>query len=239
MFNREKDALQQELDEYNSESQSDVFEENRDLYESKDMYTDETANSQGQNYSANNFGTTPADVPLFDDETILWSGTSQKGRGIAVNGANGFLKIFAIIWLAMTIVPMLAMIVPTILAFRHIGSAFSSVFSIVFFIPFILVGVYLLRVSKNDTRNYLITNKRVIMKSRTATRSEFLNDLYNIRLTPGTNNIGAVIFSTKNNSFGLHNNSNTYADMGLYGVYNPQEVYNILNNAVESSIKRN
>ena len=156
---------------------------------------------------------------LMSGESILWQGESQKGGGLKVNAGGAFKNMFAVFWLAFAI-------------FWTLTATFSGGLFGLFGVPFILIGIFLLR-GNGGKKYYAITDRRVLTKKRL--NSEYLNRISNINFIEGNNNIGSVIYGTNAVEYVTNSDGDgRYRQVGggLYGVFNPQEVYRILNDAV-------
>lgn len=159
---------------------------------------------------------------LMQGEDILWQGESQKGGGMKASG-GGISKLFAVFWLAFSI-------------FWTVGATLSGGPFGLMGIPFILVGVFILK-NGGGKKYYAITNRRVLTLANGTLNAEFLGKICNVRIVYGKNNIGSVLFGLNDVIYVHSRNSSGYRQSGggLYSVFDPQEVYRILNDAVYSA----
>lgn len=178
------------------------------------MY-DDLKNATDNNYQDNIF-----DNYLMQDEIILWQGKYNKGGGIT-SFAGAYNALFSIFWIAFSVFW-------TISAFMA-GGLFG-----IFGIPFILIGVYLIKSSFGGHKNsYAITNMRVMTYDSKNFMSDMLCNVINISFSQGKNYIGNVNFDIAGKQYIRNrNNLNGLVQKGFYGVENPQEVFNILNQAL-------
>ena len=160
---------------------------------------------------------------LMHGEEILWQGESQKGGGMKVNGGGAFYKCFAVFWLAFAI-------------FWTVTATLSGGIFGFFGIPFVIIGV-LLFTKNGEKKYYAITNRRVLTLTKNGLNAEFLGKICNIRIISGKNNIGSVFFGINDVVYVSRGDDSGFrqAGGGIYSVYDPQEVYRILNDAVYSA----
>lgn len=178
------------------------------------MY-DDLKNNIEHSYQGNIF-----DNYLMPDEVILWQGKYNKGGGVK-SFASAYNALFSIFWIVFSVFW-------TVFAF--IGGGLFGLFGI----PFILIGVYLIKSSFGGRKNsYAITNMRVMTYDSKIFTSDMLCNVINISFSQGKNNIGNVNFDIAGKRYERNrNNLNGLVQKGFYGVENPQEVFNILNQAV-------
>lgn len=158
---------------------------------------------------------------LMNGEDILWQGESQKGGGWITNGIGLFQKMFGVFWLGFS------------LLWTFIATMGGGIMGL-FGIPFIAVGIYIL-FGKSRKKYYAITNRRVLIICGKKLSAEFLGKICDVNVSVGKNNIGSIIYRTSNVRY-VHNSGSegNYQQIGgcLYNIYDPNEVYRILCEAV-------
>ncbi len=153
-------------------------------------------------------------------ESLLWQGESQKGGGAKANVGGSFMKFFAVFWLSFAI-------------FWTVSAAVTGGVFGLFGVPFILIGIFLL-MGNGGKKYYAITDRRVLTLTKKRLDSEYLNKISSINFIEGKNNIGSVTYGTNAMEYVRNSNGSHYRQVrgGLYCVFDPQEVYRILNDAV-------
>lgn len=191
-------------------------------YDSEQDYNSDSSHSYYENQS-------PFNSYLLPNEHIIWEDKYHKGGG-AVSIANLYTFIFSIFWLGFAV-------------FWTIGATLAGGLFGLFGIPFILIGLVLLKSRFSSKKcQYAITDMRVMSFDGKKFNADMLNNVVNISVSQGSNNIGNVTFSIAGST--VYNNRNNVNMMntsnglnGFYGVQNPNQVFNILNTAVYSYIQ--
>jgi len=180
---------------------------------------------------------------LQKDEEIRWAG--QPTTKIYLTGIDVFLTLFAIGWLAMTIPGFNS----AYILFQETG----VIFPMIFMIPFLAVGLYLLFFRFIQLKNrkkktyYIITNKRIISiikkKNNKIFQAEFIKNIPSINKKIRKNGVGTIIFGNTpyfmasmygNTAMNYGQMNNQY---GYYGsiypvfldIHDAEQVYNIVN----------
>lgn len=128
---------------------------------------------------------------LLSDEYILWKGRPEKGN--ILSGRNIFMAVFAIMWLSFSVFWELAAI--------STMNTTGSFFVVIWGLPFIGVGIYLLFEALFGTayyRNktfYVITNKKIIIKRGKKITMKDGSDLPPMEIEIHRNGNGTIIFS--------------------------------------------
>ena len=168
---------------------------------------------------------------LLSGEHILWTGKTAKGAGLRAKGGNALTAIFPLFWLGFACFWTLS------------ASLMGGVFGL-FGVPFILVGVYMLkRTFVIGEQKYAITDRRVLKYADKKFSAEMLDNITDITVYDAGNNIGYVRYFLKGyvysgNNYGSRNMSTT-VQHGFFGIANPNEAYRILSDAVYSFTTQN
>lgn len=133
---------------------------------------------------------------LTDNEYVLWKGKPEKGN--LISGRDLILLPFSIFWLGFSLFWELMVIKTT-----------NSVFMIIWGLPFIAIGIYLLVgrfifscLQKNKTY-YVITNKRIIIKKGNKLQLFDSKDIPAMNITIHRSGNATIIFA--DNVYGQRN----------------------------------
>ena len=124
---------------------------------------------------------------LIEDEYVLWKGRPDKGNWI--NGSDVAMSLFGIMWLGFC-----APFIRSILLL-------PSIMMIIWFIPFLFIGVYMALgkfIQKMYLRNktfYVITNKKLMIKSGRRIQMYNGKDLPPMEIKIHKNGNGTILFS--------------------------------------------
>lgn len=192
MFGKPKDDLQDELERYDKGEKNDVFED----------YNDSAMPSQ-QNYANISHQSFYTNSQLMQGEQVIWQGKSGgKDPGTA------FMKFFGFFWLGFSIL------------WTFLASMGSLLFA-AFGIPFIVIGVMLVSGKMKVEKYYIITNKRIIERSK-GSRSISFSQITDLSFDIQQNGTGYIIYQcTDGRSNGI-----------IYDVTNVEQVYNAMCQAI-------
>lgn len=161
---------------------------------------------------------------LMNNEHILWTGKTKKGAGIKARGGSVLTLAFPVFWLGFS-------------CFWTLSATLMGGFFGLFGVPFILVGIFLLRsFLAVGEQKYAITDRRVLRYADRKFSAEMLDKIINITVCETSNNmgyvrytvLGGVQYSRNNNVYRVNGENQN----GFYGIENPNHAYRVLSDAV-------
>ncbi len=123
------------------------------------------------------------------DEKILWSGQPEKG--LFLTGGDIALFLFGLFWLGITV------------PFEYFAIESSDLFVMLFLVPFVLIGLYLLFGSfiyknyKKKRTYYAVTNQRVLILINSFNKkveSKLISQIPVLSKTTNKDGIGTIQF---------------------------------------------
>ncbi len=123
---------------------------------------------------------------MGQDEQILWKGRPEKGNLILKEDL--FLIPFSVFWLGFAV-------------FWVFGAAQSGGFFALFGLPFVAVGCFMLfgrffyKSAKRNETYYVVTNKKLIIKTNRNVKIYMAGDLPPMKIEIHKNGNGTIIFS--------------------------------------------
>ncbi|MBQ9957217.1 MAG: hypothetical protein IJO99_06595 [Ruminococcus sp.] len=166
-------------------------------------------------YDAHNSAESMFTSMLMSGERILWAG---KGKGVDPGATVGI--VFGLFWLSFAL-------------FWTIGASVAGGIFGAFGIPFILIGIFLVKsMIKPGARFYAITNLRVLKKHGKQFASDRLEHIVDVSMSTASGGKGSITYRSTNVTYYGRNVSHSNMVKGIFGVDNPSEVYRTLNEAI-------
>lgn len=216
MFGRNDDEYIRPSEEYISDCGIDDCHENYDYGHDSSNDTYNSSAVQDEMLAELEFG-----------EKILWSGKADRSAPSKARKSLTGEVLFPIFWTAFAVLWTLAVFAS--------GSIVGSVFGV----PFIVIGLIMMKnmiFCKKQEERYCITNKNLIIKSKTMNVKYELRNIKESKVTDcgggyGYINIKISPVGEIANVMGNNVSCNLF-DLTMYALRDPKEVYRILRNAI-------
>jgi len=169
---------------------------------------------------------------LAPGERLLWSG--QPRQGLVLHIADAFIIPFSLFWFGGVSVAALAAV-----------SGGESVFALLFFVPFLLIGGFFafgrfaVDIWQRRRTYYAVTDRRILILSgmwNRSVRALNLRTLTDISLTLHRSGRGSLTFGPES-PFALYGRNwpgmTRYAAPGFDGIEHPREIYALIHRTQE------
>lgn len=161
---------------------------------------------------------------LMSGEHILWTGKTKKGAGLKARGGNAVSAIYLVFWTGSA-------------CWFALDAILSEGFFGLFDVPYIIIGLFLLRrFLVIGEQKYAITDRRVLKYADKKLTAEMLGNIADITVFNAGNNLGCVKYAVKDSAYSnyRYGRSRVHFDSrnGFFGIEDPEQVYRILSDAV-------